>query len=83
MFAGAGLAAGKQASDDSIYDEVKRRLAYDADVKGGGLEIEVKDGVVTLRGKVESEKQKQKAEKLAKKVNGVKRVVNEMTLSVR
>lgn len=79
----AHLAAGKQASDDSIYDEVKRRLAYDPDVKGGGLDIEVKDGVVTLRGKLESEKQKQKAEKLAKKVSGVKKVVNEITLSVR
>ena len=60
---------------------VMRKLADDADVKGGGLNIEVKDGVVTLRGKLETEKQIQKAEKLAKKVNGVKKVVNEISLA--
>ena len=73
--------ADKNVSDDSLHDLVMRKLANDADVKGGGLNVEVKDGVVTLRGKLESEKQIQKAEKLAKKVNGVKKVVNEISLS--
>ena len=76
--------ADKQpASDDLIYDNVKRRLANDADVKGGALEIDVKDGVVTLRGKVETDKLKQKAERLAKKITGVKKVVNEIQLSTK
>ncbi len=73
--------ADKKVSDDSLHDLVMRKLADDADVKGGGLNIDVKDGVVTLRGKLESAKQIQKAEKLAKKVNGVKKVVNEITLA--
>jgi osmotically-inducible protein OsmY len=73
--------ADKKVSDDSLHDLVMRKLADDADVKGGGLNIEVKDGVVTLRGKLESEKQIQKAERLAKKVNGVKKVVNEISLA--
>ncbi|HUJ22426.1 MAG TPA: BON domain-containing protein [Bryobacteraceae bacterium] len=72
--------ADKNVSDDALHDAVMRRLANDADVKGGGLGIDVKDGVVTLTGKVETEKQKQKAEKLAKKVNGVKKVVNQITV---
>lgn len=75
--------ADKQLSDDSIHDLVKRKLANDPDVKGGALEIEVKDGVVTLRGKVETDKFKQKAERLAKKVSGVKKVVNEIQLSTK
>lgn len=84
ILAAAGLAASdKQISDDTIHDNVKRRLAYDPDVKGGGLEIAVQNGVVTLSGKLETEKQKQKAEKLAKKVSGVKKVVNQITLSVK
>ena len=49
--------ADKKVSDDSLHDLVMRKLAEDADVKGGGLDIEVKDGVVTLRGKLESDKQ--------------------------
>ena len=75
--------ADKGLSDDSIHDLVKRKLANDPDVKGGALEIDVKDGVVTLRGKVETDKLKQKAERLAKKVNGVKKVVNEIQLSTK
>jgi osmotically-inducible protein OsmY len=75
--------ADKGLSDDSIHDLVKRKLANDPDVKGGALEIDVKEGVVTLRGKVETEKLKQKAERLAKKVNGVKKVVNEIQLSTK
>jgi len=73
--------ADKPVSDDALHDMVIRKLANDADVKGGGLQVEVKDGVVTLRGKLETEKQIQKAEKLAKKISGVKKVINEITLS--
>jgi osmotically-inducible protein OsmY len=47
-------------------------------VKGGRLEVTVEKGVVTIRGKVEKEKYKQKAERLTSKVQGVKKVVNEL-----
>jgi osmotically-inducible protein OsmY len=76
----AALPAQKQISDDQIYDNVRRKLASDPVVKGGALQVDVKAGVVTLRGAVESDKQKQKAEKLAKKVHGVKSVSNELTV---
>ena len=75
--------AEKQLSDDLIYDNVKRRLAEDSDVKGGGLEIDVKQGVVTLRGKLETQRPIDKAAKIAKKVNGVKKVVNEIQLALK
>jgi osmotically-inducible protein OsmY len=52
------------------------KLATDADVKGGALDVTVKNGEVTLRGRVDSDKGKRKAEKLAKKVKGVKVVDN-------
>ena len=71
-------AADKHYSDDQLYDMVRRKLADDVVVKGAGLEVEVKDGVVTLKGKVEYDQQKQKAEKLAKKVSGVKQVDNQL-----
>ena len=75
--------ADKQVSDDLIYDNVKRRLAEDSEVKGGGLDIDVKQGIVTLRGKLETQRQIDKAARLAKKVNGVKKVVNEIQLTVK
>jgi hyperosmotically inducible protein len=75
--------ADKPASDDLIYDNVKRKLAEDQVVKGGALDIDVKAGVVTLRGRLESQGQIDKAARLAKKVNGVKKVVNEIQLSAK
>lgn len=75
------LAQGKaHPSDDRITDQVRMRLVGDQDVKGGGLDVSVKDGVVTLRGRVDTDKGKKKAEKLTKKVKGVKSVDNELTV---
>jgi osmotically-inducible protein OsmY len=45
--------------------------------------VQVKDGVVTLRGAVTSDRGKQKAEHLTKKVKGVHGVVNELTIKVQ
>ena len=70
--------AQKPSSDDELHDKVIARLDADREVKGGGIDVEVKDGVVTLRGKIREEKQKVKAERIARKVAGVKQVVNEL-----
>ena len=72
--------AGKHISDDEIYDNVRRRLANDPDVKG---EVDVKQGVVTMKGVVEKDKFRSKAEKLVRKVAGVKSVVNQITVKAR
>lgn len=83
VFLALGPAWASQASDDKIYDQVRLKLVSDPDVKGGALEVVVKDGAVTLRGAVTSERGKQKAERLTKKVKGVKSVVNELTIKVQ
>jgi len=49
-------------------------------VKGAGLQVEVKQGVVTLSGTVELEVQKERAARVAKKVKGVKEVINHVEL---
>jgi osmotically-inducible protein OsmY len=71
-------AASKPVTDDAIYDHVREKLAVDQVVKGGALEVEVHDGAVVLKGKVDSERRKDKAEKIARKVAGVKSVVNQI-----
>jgi len=78
----ACLAQAQSVSDDKIYDDVRLRLAGDRDVKGGALEVSVAQGVVTLRGKVRSGKIKQKAERITRKVKGVKKVVNELEIEL-
>ncbi len=79
MALAAALLVGQgNPKDDRIYDQVRLKLASDTTVKGGAIEVAVHDGVVTLRGKVQQEKQKQRAERLTKKVKGVSNVVNEL-----
>jgi hyperosmotically inducible periplasmic protein len=74
------LVAQGSKPDDKIYDDVHLKLANDPDVKGAGLEVIVKAGVVTLRGKVHDEKAKEKAQKLTKSVKGVVSVTNELKI---
>ncbi|MCU1294543.1 MAG: transport-associated protein, partial [Bryobacterales bacterium] len=67
----AQAAFADQKNDDRIYDQVRIRLTGDPDVKGGGVEVSVKDGLVTLKGRVDTDKGKTRASPLAKKVKGV------------
>ncbi len=77
------LAGAKKlpTTDDSIYDQVIRKLANDPEVRGGNFKVTVTNGVVTIVGVVEKEKIKAKAEKLTKKINGVKQVDNQIRIS--
>ncbi len=70
----------KHTEDDRIYDEVRRKLANDVDVKGAGFDVAVKNGLVTLSGKVHTERGKEKAEKITKKIKGVTRVQNNLVV---
>lgn len=83
VFQSVAVFAADKASDDMIYDQVIRKLANDPDVKGGTLKVEVKDGTVTITGSVETEKLKAKAERITKKVKGVKAVVNQLVVKPR
>ena len=67
-------------NDDRIYDAVRRKLADDADVKGAGFDVAVKNGAVTLQGRVHDEKAREKAARIAKKVKGVSSVENKLKL---
>lgn len=83
VLAVAPLLAQKQKpiTDDTIRDQVMVKLANDPDVGGMPIDVDVRQGVATLKGKVRSDKQKSKAEKLAKKVKGVTSVTNQLVIS--
>jgi osmotically-inducible protein OsmY len=72
------LAQKAPPSDGALTDRVRQKLVSDPEIKGSRVEVDVKQGVVTLGGRVETAKAKQKAEKLTKKVSGVKKVVNNL-----
>ena len=60
------------------------KIAGDQLVGGPGrIEVSVAAAVVSLKGSVENEKQKSRAEHLAKKVKGVKSVDNQLKVVPR
>ena len=75
------LADKTPLTDDIINDNVRVKLANDSDVGGMKIDVEVQHGAVTLTGKVRTEKQRSKAEKVAKKVKGVVSVNNKLVVS--
>jgi len=81
LLASTCLAASKPVSDDMISDEVRIKLTGDPIAKGGNIKVDVKQGVVTLTGTAEAQQQKDRAGKLTKKVNGVKQVINNITVA--
>ena len=72
---------GKPVSDDRLHDQIIMKLAGDQDVRGGAIDVEVHDGAVTLKGKVDTEKRKDRAAKLVKRMKGVTSVENQLVIS--
>lgn len=62
--------------DESIYDDVNRRLSDDDFVDASDLVVEVRDGEVTLAGMVPDRPSKRRAEDIAESVSGVRHIEN-------
>jgi osmotically-inducible protein OsmY len=75
------IAADKNISDDVIYDQVRVNLAHDRDTGGDNIDVKVTQGVVELSGRVRNDAAKSKAEKIARKVKGVQKVVNQLKVA--
>jgi osmotically-inducible protein OsmY len=68
-------------SDAWLGEKVKVTLLFHRNVSAGTTEVDVKDGIVTLRGDAASQAQKELTTEYAKDVEGVKDVNNEMTVT--
>ena len=78
----APAAASKQAkaTDDEVEDRVEFRLDTSDVVRKYNVHTKVQNGVVTLSGDVATQAQKAEAERLARGVDGVVRVQNDITI---
>lgn len=70
----------EQTSDSVITGRVGRRLTADPDVQRYPIDVDTLDGVVYLRGKVDSDAMKTSAAKIAQSTDGVRKVVNELVV---
>ena len=72
-----------QVTDDTISDAVRNKLASDLVMGAIPVQVDVKQGVVTLTGSVDQKSLKSRAESVTKKVKGVKQVVNNIEIKTR
>ena len=83
LAASASAAAGAVAAvmdDAGITASVKTDLAKDPDLSALAINVDTKDGVVTLNGPAPSAAAKDRAETIAKGVKGVKSVSNNLAV---
>jgi hyperosmotically inducible protein len=67
-------------SDPGVTTAVKTKFAADDTVKAYKINVDTKDGVVTLAGTVDTPAAKERAVEIAKATKGVNSVVDELTI---
>jgi len=67
---------GDRVSDTAISTKVKAKITGDPELNPFNINVDTKDGIVTLRGTVKSEESKEEAEEIARDTEGVRRVQN-------
>lgn len=83
----AGLQGEEQTAqknaqlDSSIEDHFKATLAAHRSLKDDSIQYSAYNGTLTLKGSVKSNKERQEAEELAKKIPEVQHVVNELQIA--
>lgn len=71
----AATAAGEKVTDAAITTAVKAKLLADTMVSGLKIDVDTTNAVVTLTGPVSSQAEATQAEMLAKRTEGVERVI--------
>jgi osmotically-inducible protein OsmY len=80
MTAGHAIAQGDAVADAATTAAVKTKLLADTKVGGLGIDVDTKDNVVTLTGKVRSVAERTEALRLARTTTGVKDVVSKLVV---
>jgi len=81
MVAPKAALTGKAAENAALTTKVKSALAAERDVDAIAIDVDAKDGVVSLFGTADSDASRDKAARAASKVEGVKSVVNRLVIS--
>jgi hyperosmotically inducible protein len=81
---GSGAARVAAGIEDAwITTKIQSQYFLDPDVKSHEIDVDTRDGVVTLQGSVETAARQQQAEQIARDTEGVRRVVNQLTIEAR
>jgi hyperosmotically inducible periplasmic protein len=77
----AGDNVGKRVEDAWLHGKILAKLIGDEKTPARKINIDVIDGVVTLRGTVETADEKAEAQRLTQETEGVKKVDNQLRVS--
>lgn len=69
-----------EMTDDDLYDVVMQHLNEQPNVDAGSIEVRVRDGHVTLAGRVATDGEVQVAEKVVAEVMGIDTFTNELVV---
>jgi osmotically-inducible protein OsmY len=69
-------------TDNELRTDIIAELNWDASIRDEDIATAVKDGVVTLAGIVDTYAQRYAAERAVERVNGVKAIVNDLTVKL-
>jgi hypothetical protein len=72
---------GQGANDSWLWFKTRAALLTTSDLRESTINVDVVNDVVTLKGTVETAAQKTKAEQVAKDIDGVKSVKNELKVA--
>jgi hyperosmotically inducible protein len=79
----AAQSAGEYIDDAAITTTVKAKLVAEKAANFTRISVETNNNIVMLTGEVESKDEKERAERIAKQVDGVKRVENKLEIKER
>ena len=72
---------GQGANDSWLWTKTRMALMTTADLRSRTINVDVENDVVTLRGTVENAAQKKRAVEVAKGIDGVKNVRDQLTIA--
>jgi len=81
MLAASAPVAADQVTDSSITSWVNEALRHDPLVPASEISVSTKEGIVTLSGRVDNLAAKNRADRQASKIRGVREVLNELTVA--
>src|SRR5438034_7832597 len=77
-----GQKAGDELADVWLTTKIQSKFVGDRDVKATDIQVSSRNGVVTLKGRVLNEPIRQLAVAIAKNTDGVKQVVDQMSVEI-
>lgn len=75
---GADTTLGQKVDDAQIVTKIKGEFALDKDISAMAIDVDSKDGMVTLSGTVPNSEAKVRADEIAKSMKDVKSVNNQL-----